>query len=166
MARWPWNGFSFKPLCSLCLVTLPDRRQLRLGGAELCTGAPFTQLSTGKLAFAMGTHKRNESHCLKSVKYLRVQKVTEYKTIQRISPHCPCLLSCGPNISNGWSDRFSVPLLVSIAKSEIVLFCFLICNNVSYKVTLWFTSNTDAEGYVSFLKLSSSILFTGLGYCR
>lgn len=36
----------------------------------------------------------------------------------------------------------------TIAKSEII---FLTCN-VSYKVILWFTSNTDAEGCVDFLR--------------
>lgn len=169
MAWYLWNGFSFKSCSSHYLVKLPDRRQLRSGEAELKMGklsAPsHTAALTGKLVFEMGTHKWNESPCLKSIKYLRGQKVTKYKTVQRtVSSHCPCLLPCGPKVSVGWSDRFSIPLLVSIAKSEV--FCFFLICNVSYRVTLWFTSNTDAEGYVDFLKLSSSILFTGLGYCR
>lgn len=150
MAWYPWNSSSLKPCSSHYSVLFPDRRQLCSGEAE-CGKAerPLHSALAGKLAFATGAHKQNENHCLNSVKYLRDQKVTKYKTVQRISSHCPCLLPCGPNVSVGWSDRFSIPLLVStIAKSEII---FLTCN-VSYKVILWFTSNTDAEGCVDFRK--------------
>lgn len=147
----------------------------RSGQAELSVVKPSAHhtvlpLRTGHLQWA---HTNATWVTLwNSVKYWGARKLhlTELSRFSRriencwTSLQCPCLLPCGPNVSVQWSDWFSIALLVSIAKSG-VLFFFLICN-LSYKVTLWFTSNTDAEGCGNFLKLSSSTLFTGFGYCR
>lgn len=166
MAWYLWNGFSFKSCSSHYLVKLPDRS----GEAELKMGklsAPsHTAALTGKLVFEMGTHKWNESHCLKKYK---IFEGPEGHKVQNCPENSFLALSLSPALwakSIRWVEW---PIFYSFAgvysKVRSVLFFFLICN-VSYKVTLWFTSNTDAEGYVDFLKLSSSILFTGLGYCR
>lgn len=166
MARYLWSGFSFQS-CALTVSTEAPRQKratLRWGWTE-CGKAkrPSHSALAGKLAFAVGAHKWNESHCVKSVKYLRGQKVTKYKTVQRISSRTvPVSCLVGQMYPLGGVTDF---LFLCWCHSKVRIFFFLICN-VSYKVTLWFTSNTDAEGYVDFLKLSSSILFTGLGYCR